>query len=103
MPVVYAGAAIRKDAGTIVACFSLPRLTASGDLKKELQIMTKEKLYGIYAELCRELGQSPITFRQFLTISIAAKRAEAETDFMRFVAVYGTDAGAKLINAVKGE
>ena len=64
--------------------------------------MTKRDLYGIYADLCRELGQSPICFKKFLTLSIAAKRSDSEDVFMRFVAAYGAAAGRKLINEVKG-
>lgn len=64
--------------------------------------MNKQELYAVYARLCREIGKAPISFKQFLTLSIAARRAASEADFMRFVAAYGAMAGEKLINAVKG-
>ena len=64
--------------------------------------MTKRDLYGVYEDLCKDTGKSPIGFKAFLTLSIAAKRSDAEDVFMRFVAVYGSAAGRKLINEVKG-
>lgn len=64
--------------------------------------MKKERLYDIYVSLCREIGLNPISFKQFLTFSIARKRAASEEDFIRFVAAYGAMAGKKLIEAVKG-
>lgn len=64
--------------------------------------MTKKELYAVYADLCCDIGKSPISFKHFLTLSIARKRAASEEDFIRFVAAYGVMAGKKLIEAVEG-
>ncbi len=50
--------------------------------------MTKKELYAVYADLCCDIGKSPISFKQFLTLSIARKRAASEEDFIRFVTAY---------------
>ena len=70
--------------------------------------MTKKELYRVYADICRDAGKNPIYFKTFLTISIAARRADTKEMFMRFVAAYGagtTRAGKtkKILTAESGK